>query len=152
MFIDPNFKEMLKAMIPPSTQVEKPPLLNMFGALEYTTLEFELFKSCLNKELDSMVKESKGNAFCQIMHHSVTLGNKSKYQAFGIQFTNRKFHFNHVVALGFQKVRNSTTDTVSKLGIELVKDRTNFDLKHIVGCAVHDAATKTVARIWGMEV
>ena len=51
-----------------------------------------------------MVQESKGNAFCQIIHDGVTLGNKSKYRAFGIQFNNRKFRCNHVVVLGFQKV------------------------------------------------
>jgi len=129
MFADPLFKEMLKVMIPPSTQVEDSPLLNMFGALEYTISEFELFKSCLNKELEPMVKDIKGNAFYQLMYDGVTLGNKSKYQAFGIQFTNRKFHYNRVVALGFQKVRNSTNNTVIKLRIELVKDRTKFDLK-----------------------
>lgn len=152
MFADPLFKEMLKVMIPPSTQVEDPPLLNMFGALEYTISEFELFKSCLNKELEPMVKDIKGNSFCQLMYDGVTLGNKSKYQAFGIQFTNRKFHYNRVVALGFQKVRNSTNNTVIKLGIELVKDRTKFDLKQIVGCIVQDAAAKTVARTWYLEV
>ena len=63
-----------------------------------------------------MVQESKVNAFCQIIHYFVTLGNKSKYQAFGIQFTNHKFHCNQVVALGFQKVQNSTIDTVSNIG------------------------------------
>ena len=149
MFADPLFKEMMKAMIPPSTQIEKPPLLSIFSALEYTALEFKLFKSCLNKELESMVKESKGNAFCQLMRHSVTLGNESKYQVFGIQFTNRKFYCNHVVALGVQKLRSSTTDTVSKLGIELVKDRTKFDLKQIVGCAVQDSAAKNCCKDMG---
>jgi len=152
MFDDPLFKEMLKAMIPPTCQVDKPPLLNNFGALQYTTSEFELFKSCLNKELEPMVLESKGNAFCQIIHDGVTLSNKSKYQAFGIQFTNRKFHCNHVVALGFQKVKNSTGDTVSNLGKELVKDRTNFDFKQITACAVQDSAAKSVARAWELEV
>ena len=93
-----------------------------------------------------MVQESKGNAFCQIIHDVVTLGNKSKYQAFGIQLTNCKFHCNHVVALGFKKVRNSTTDTVGNLGKELVKDMIDFDLKQIAGCAVQDAAAKSVAR------
>ena len=78
MFNDPLFKEMLKAMIPLSCKVDKPPLLNIFGALQYTTLEFELFKSCFNKELEPMVQESKGNVFCQIIHYGVTLGNKSK--------------------------------------------------------------------------
>ena len=116
IFNDPLFKEILKAMIPLSFKVDKPPLLNIFSALQYTTLEFEVFKSCLNKELEPMVQESKGNTFFQIIHDGVTLGNKSRYQAFGIQFTNRKFHCNHVVALGFKKVRNSTTDTVSNLG------------------------------------
>ena len=99
-----------------------------------------------------MVQESKGNAFFQIIHDGVTLGNKSKYQAFGIQFTNRKLHCNHVVAPGFQRVRKSTTDTVSNLGKELVKDRTNFDLKQIEGCAVQDSAAKSVARAWDLEV
>ena len=116
MFNDPLFKEMMKAMIPLSCKFYKPPLLNIFGALQYTTSEFELFKSCLNKLLQPIVQDIKGNAFCQIIHDGVTLGNKSKYQTFGIQFTDRKFHCNHVVALGFQKVRNTTTDTVSNLG------------------------------------
>ena len=68
-----------------------------------------------------MVEESKGNAFCQILHDGVTLGNKSKYQAFGLQFTNAKFECNHVVALGFKKVRDSTTHTVSALGKHSLK-------------------------------
>ena len=79
MLNDHLLKEMLKAMIPLSCKVDKPLLLNIFGALQYTTSEFELFKSCLNKELEPMVQESKGNAFCQIIHDGVTLGNKSKY-------------------------------------------------------------------------
>ena len=99
-----------------------------------------------------MVQESKGNAFCQIIYDGITLGNKSKYQVFGIQYTNLNFHCNHVVALGFQKVRNSTTDTVSNLRKELVKDSTNFDLKQIAGCAVQDAAAKIVARAWDVKV
>ena len=69
-----------------------------------------------------------------------------------MEFTNRKFHCNHIVALGFQNVRNRTTDTVSNLGKELVKDRTNFDLKQIAGCAVQDVAAKNVARAWDLEV
>ena len=152
MFDNPLFKEMLKAMMPATCQVDKPPLLNKFGALQHATSEFELFKSCLHKELEPMVLESKGNAFCQIIHDGVTLSNKSKHQAFGVQFTNRKFHCNHVVALGFQKVKDSTTDTVSNLGQELVKDRTNFDFKQIIACAVQDSAAKSVAKAWELEV
>ena len=116
MFNDHLFKETLKAMIPLSCKVDKPPLLKMFGALQYTSSESKMFKSCLNKGLEPMVQESKGNAFCQIIHDGLTLGNKSKYQASGIQFTNSKFHCNHVVALGFQKVQNITTNKVSNLG------------------------------------
>ena len=41
---------------------------------------------------------------------------------------------------------------MSNLGKELVKDRTNFDLKLIAGCAVKDAAAKSVARVWYLEV
>ena len=92
-------------MIPLSCKVDKPPLLSIFGWLQYTTSEFEMFKSCFNKELEPMVQESKGNDFFQIIHDGVTLGNKPKYQAFGIQFTNHKFHCNQVVALVFQKVQ-----------------------------------------------
>ena len=40
MFNDPLFKEIQKAMIPLSCKVDKPPLLNIFGALQYTTSEF----------------------------------------------------------------------------------------------------------------
>ena len=38
------------------------------------------------------------------------------------------------------------------LGTELVKDSTNFDLKQIAGSAVQDAAVKSVARAWDLEV
>ena len=34
----------------------------------------------------------------------------------------------------------------------MVKDRTNFDLKQIAGCAVQDASAKSVARAWDLEV
>ena len=34
----------------------------------------------------------------------------------------------------------------------MVKDRTNFDLKRIAGCAVQDADAKIVARAWDIEV
>eukprot|EP00957_Ditylum_brightwellii_P087380 6651352-Ditylum_brightwellii.AAC.1 len=66
-FEDPLFKEMLKAMIPPSCVMEAkdPPLLTRFGAANYADSEFELFTSCLNKELAPMVEESKGNPFTQ---------------------------------------------------------------------------------------
>ena len=103
MFDDPLFKEMLEAMIPLLCVMEAkdPPILNHFGAADYTNSEFELFKTSLNKELAPMVEESKSNAFCQILHDRVTLGNKSKYQAFGLQSTNAKFHCNQIVALRF---------------------------------------------------
>ena len=154
MFDDPLFKEMLEAMIPPLCVMEAkdPPILNRFGAADYANSEFELFKTSLNKELAPMVKESKGNAFCQILHDGVTLGNKSKYQAFGLQFTNAKFHCNHVIALGFKKVRDSKTGTVSSLGETLIKNRTNFDFKQIVSSSVQDAAAKSVANAWDLEV
>ena len=41
---------------------------------------------------------------------------------------------------------------MSNIGKELVKDRTNFDLKQISGCAVQDAAAKSVTRAWYIEV
>ena len=154
IFEDPLFKEMLKAMIPPSCVMEAkdPPLLNRFGAVDYADSEFNLFTSCLNKELAPMVEESKGNPFTQVLHDGVTLGNRSKYQAFGLQFTNAKFECNHVVALGFKKVRDSRTVTVSELGESLVKSRTNFDFKLIVSSSVQDAAAKSVAKAWDLEV
>ena len=154
MFLDPFFKEMLEAMIPPQCTMEakNPPILNSFGATEYANSEFELFKKSLNKELAPMVAESKGNAFCQILHDGVTLGNKSKYQAFGLQFTNAKFHCNHGVALGLKKVRDSRTGTVSRLGEDLIKDRTNVNFKQIVSSSVQDAAAKSVANAWELEV
>jgi len=80
------------------------------------------------------------------------LGNKSKYQAFGLQFTDAKFQCNHVVALGFKKVRDSTTDTVSALGETLIKNRTNFNFHQIVSSSVQDAAAKSVAKAWDLEV
>ena len=97
-------------------EAKNPPILNSFRATDYANSEFELFKKSLKKEFAPMLAESKGNAFCQILHDGVTLGNKSKYQAFRLQFTNAKCHCNHVVALGFKKVRDSRTGTVSSLG------------------------------------
>ena len=157
MFADLLFKEMLEAMIPPSCVMEAkhPLILNRFEAAEYANSEFELFyKTSLNKELAPMVAESKGNAFCRILHDGFTLGNKSKYQAFGLQFTNAKFQCNHIVALrGFKKViRDSRTETVSSLGETLIKNRTNFDFKQIVSSSVQDAAAKSVANAWELEV
>jgi len=152
MFEDPLFKNMLEAMIPPSCIIDKPPILNRFGAANYAASEFNLFKTCIHNELKPMLEESKGNTFCQLIHDGVTLSNKSKYQAFGIQFTNRKFRCNHVVALGFRKVANSTTVTVAELGRELVKDRTQFELQEIIACSVQDGAAKGETKAWDLEV
>ena len=89
VFDDPLFKDMLRAMIPPncSAELNNPPILNRYGVSEYISSEFDVMRSSLNKELAPIVEESRGNQFCQMIHDGITLGNKSKYQSFGLQFT-----------------------------------------------------------------
>eukprot|EP00957_Ditylum_brightwellii_P027817 2103360-Ditylum_brightwellii.AAC.1 len=99
-----------------------------------------------------MIEASKGNTFCQITHDRVTLQNKSKYISFGLQFTNNRCLCNHVVALAFKKVKISTTKTVSELGEGIVKERTQINMKQIVSSTVQNAAAKSVAKAWDLEV
>ena len=136
MLEDPLFKNMLVAMKPSSSIFDKPPILNRLGVANYTVSEFNLFKICIHNELKPMLEESNGNTFFQLIHDRATLSNKSKCQVFGIQLTNSKCRCNHVVALGFRKVKNSTTVTVVELRRELVKDRTQFELQEIIACSV----------------
>ena len=152
-FEDPVFQEMLTAMIPPNQEVENPPILNQSGVEEYINSEFELFKTCLHKELEPMVKDSKGNAFCRMIHDDVTSENRFEPKAFGIQFCNNKFRRNHVVALGFLDVQNDTTNAESDPRKDIFKERTSYDLNQIVSSTVQDAAaTKRIADTWDLEV
>ena len=62
------------------------------------------------------------------------------------------FRCNHVVAIGFRRVPNSTTETVSMLGKNLVKDSTRFNFEEIISSSVQDGAAKSVPKKWNLEV
>ena len=86
------------------------------------------------------------------MDDGVTLENKLKYQSFGLQFTDRAFKCNHVVAIAFRRCKDNTGEGVGSLAKTVVKEVTWFQTNTIVGSAVHDGAAKSVARSLGLEV
>ena len=151
---DPYFRNMLKEMIPlPGEVVDKIPYLRKKHVARFATAEMNVFEECLNKELQPLVDEAKGVQFCQVFHDGVTItANKTKYQSMGMQFTGLKFRCNHIVALAFRKVNESTNATVAQLGREVVRERTKFDFDVLNALAKQDGAAKGVAKLWGLPV
>ena len=81
----------------------------------------------------------------------MTLDNKSKYQAFGMQFTDNCFRCNHVVALSFRKVASSTADDVTTLAREVTVDMIGKQFDDLFGLAIQGGAATKVAKDLGFE-
>ena len=80
-----------------------------------------------------MVEEAKGNQFGQSIYDGVTIkANKSKYQSIAMQFTDRKWRKNHVVALAFRNVTNSTKSATASLVKDMTLERTQFNVTSFI--------------------
>ena len=95
--------------------------------------------------------DGKGNCFSQFIHDGCTLDNKSKYQVFGLQFTDKTWQCNHVVDILFKKVLSSIWDHVANLAREQVQSVIAFSFRNVCGCSVQDAGAKSVARHLELE-
>lgn len=146
------FRNMLAAMANNTTANGKLPILDRKQLKRYVEEEYVCFKNRISTQLSIQVEESKGNQFCQLLDDGVTLENKSKYQSFGLQFTDRTFKCNHVVAIAFRRCKDNTGEDSSTLTRTVVKEVTGFQTDEIVGSAVQDGAAKSVARLLGLEV
>ena len=120
VFRSEEFKEMLQAMIPKNESKLKAPILDVIHLKEYINAEWVAFKKNLRKTINPHLEEAKGNLFCQFIHDGVTL-NKSKYQAYAMQFTDSKFRCNHVIAMSFRRIKSSTAQVVSELANAVTK-------------------------------
>ena len=86
--------------------------------------------------LSRKYRESKGNAFAQFIHNGCTLKIKSKYQAFGLKFTNSRYQYNHDVALLFKQKHSSTGINVAIMARNVVREITNHSVWDICGCSI----------------
>lgn len=89
--IDPEFKEMLKLMVPQEPgymKVKQKPILSKNDIKKYIDAEMELFHKFLNEMLQPLVEQSFRNPFVQILYDAVTLSNKFKYYSISLQFVD----------------------------------------------------------------
>ena len=105
---------------------EKVPILNSKQINCYIEAEYMQFQNRLSKMISDQVVEAKRNAFCQLIIDAVTLVNKNKYQALGLQFTHMEFRCNHVVAIGFKSSTDNMAAGLIVLPNKVVKEVTNF--------------------------
>lgn len=151
VFRDDYFKSMLLAMVPPQEKIPKHPVLTIPKLKLLIDAEWECFCWLITSMLSQKYKESKGNAFAQFIHDGCTLKSKSKYQAFGLQFTDSRYQCNHVVALSFKRAFSSTGINVAIMARNVVKEITNHNFSDICGCSVQDSAAKSIARHLDLE-
>ena len=151
IFRDKYFKAMLMSVIPPTNNHPKNIVLSIPMLKLVIAAEWECFVHVLKNLIRKKSLEAQGNTFCQFIHDGCTLGNKSKYQAFGIQFVDSRYYNNHVVALTFERVLTSNAQSVADLAKLVVKDITGFDFGNLCGCSVQDSAAKSVARHLELE-
>ena len=145
VFCDNYFKSMLHAMIPPSATVPKTLDLTIPRLKLMINAEWLAFIWILRHELQKKFQDGLGNTFCQFIHDGCTLESQSKYQAFGLQYTDSNFASNNVVALTFRRARSSAGESVANLAREEVFNTTGYRFDQIIGCSVQDAAARSVA-------
>jgi len=142
---------MLLAMVPPQEKAPKYPVMTIPKLKIMIKGEYDCFCKLLWNAVTTKFKEGKGNPFLQFINDSCTLANKSKYQAFGLQFTDSSFQCNHVVAIAFKRALSSTSESVATMAREVVQEITGFDFNEVCGASVQDAAARSVARLLNLE-
>ena len=80
--------------------------------LMYSTVRSSL-QWMLNVIIGDCFKESFGNAFAQAIHDGVTLENKEKCNALGIQFVSPKLDMNLVLAVAFSSATGGTMEEIA---------------------------------------
>ena len=151
IFWDEYFKTMLLAMVPPQEKPPKYPVITIPKVKTMIEGEYHCFCKLLRNAVASKYKEGKGNPFLQFINDGCTLANKSKYQAFGLQFTDSSFQCNHVVAIAFKRMLSSTSESVAGLAREVIQEVTGFKFNEVCGASVQDAAARSVARLLNLE-
>ena len=114
--------------------------------------EFSCFSRLLRDMLQKKLEESYGNRYYQFVHNGCTLGNKSKYQGFGPQFTHERYQKNHIAALDFERVLSSTSENIGRLVKQVVKEITGVDFRDLCGYSIEDTVAKNVALYLQLEV
>ena len=66
----------------------KVPILNINQVKHFIEAEYMPFQNRLSKMISDKVAEAKWNSFCQLISDAVTIVDRNKYQAFGLQLTH----------------------------------------------------------------
>ena len=80
-----------------------------------------------------------------IIHDAVTLSNKAQYYSVGLQFTDKIFNCNHVIALYFVKVTTTTASSLVPHIRKIVHKMTGLELDVIVASSIQDCVALNVA-------
>ena len=108
------------------------PYLKMFVNAEWNT-----FIKFVQKEVYNHHVEAIFNQICQFFHDGFTL-------VFGMQFSDRMFRHNNVLALSFSKALSSKYDKFSKLAEDTCAEVLDKDFFDIFASLVKDLATSKV--------
>ena len=82
--------------------------------------------------------------FFQFIHGGATLKNKQKFQAFGMNFLDRIFRHNNVLALSFRKSLSSKSDKVDALAEEAYAEVLDKEFIGIFTLSAQDLAVNKV--------
>ena len=95
-------------MIPLQKQSPKHLILVILKLKLVIDAKWECFTCLLKQVLLRKFKEGSGDWFLQFIHNDCTLSNQTKYQEFGLQWTDINYQYNHVVVLLFEKIVDPT--------------------------------------------
>ena len=123
MFRECPFKGMLKA------QNSEAHIINPTQLIHYVRCEHDLFKKFVSEALMMAAMETKGNRHAQATHDGVTLKDKRKYQALGLNFS--LMYRNWTIALGFVKCADGTSKGVASLYLKTFKGVSRMWLVHL---------------------
>jgi hypothetical protein len=137
MFRECPFKGMLKA------QNSEAHIINPTQLIQYVRCEHDLFKKFVSEALMMAAMETKGNRHAQATHDGVTLKDKRKYQALGLNFS--LMYRNWTIALGFVKCADGTSKGVASLYLKTFKDVTlGMEAADVARTSISDEAAARV--------
>ena len=125
MFCDDPFIQMLITL----SENNEVKILTIPHLKNHVQMELNTFNKHLQQELNDHCAEAKVSQFFQFIDDSHTLKNKHEYQTFSMQFSNRTFRRNNVIALLIRKVLSRKSENVSGLVEEARTEVTGNCLK-----------------------
>lgn len=131
--------------------VKKTPILTIDKLKKYIEAKHALFKKYLKETLEPLVEEANGQPFAMLLHDGVTMTNKLKHYSIAIQFIDKEWASNHIVAILFGRITSSLASNVVPLIKSIVKEVTGFDHDLLLGSANQNLAAMAVARSLNLE-